>query len=686
MHKPTALKHLYSGNGPYSDLCRLWTLRLYHSGIAKGYEVKELLQRQFGEEADPQKPEQFKKVITDKLKLVESDQPALDGFLADNLTLLSKHFRLNNIECKVLAFYIIYRINQVLTKTLDSGVLELWTDLLMIEVLSTVLKCPSTQIEKALKPQGRLCESGLLSSNNSIKENLKEKISVMSGTISALIRPANSIHDLLSYVGTPLSTCKLSLESYSHHQQDIELIQNHLKKSIKVRAKGVNILLHGASLVNKSEFARVVITNLGLEAFEVAQTAQSEDKDEYPRLRAYTILQRLLSKTRKGLVLFDEVENVLPQCYSWMKSSSSDKAKFNKILADNPVPTIWVSRDVSQIDRAFIHKFDIVLEVRQPPRSVRKAILSEKMTGLPVSKQWLDRIASDTTVSAAMSDRMVKVIRSANAADPIQIEHHFDRLIEEHHNVIGERDLSYYPFPDEYRLDWLNTVTDMEALCQGLQRSKRGRILLYGPPGCGKTAFAHHLAKTTDRPLLLKRASDIISAYIGETEKNLRNMFCEAKQDDAILLLDEADSFLQDRRFAQRSWELTQVNELLTQMENFQGVFICATNFMEHLDAAAIRRFSFKIKFDYLTKNQAETIFKETLLNLNSEAPDQVSWRRIEQRLIGMNKLTPGDFTSIADQFNLLAKQANAEELLAELRQSFEIKDGGRNFRIGFSA
>ena len=74
-------------------------------------------------------------------------------------------------------------------------------------------------------------------------------------------------------------------------------------------------------------------------------------------------------------------------------------------------------------------------------------------------------------------------------------------------------------------------------------------------------------------------------------------MFREAATEKAVLLLDEADSFLADRKSARSSWEVTQVNEILQQMENFSGVFICATNLVTSLDAAALRRFTFKIKF-----------------------------------------------------------------------------------------
>jgi len=81
--------------------------------------------------------------------------------------------------------------------------------------------------------------------------------------------------------------------------------------------------------------------------------------------------------------------------------------------------------------------------------------------------------------------------------------------------------------------------------------------------------------------------------------------FRDATESGAVLLIDEVDSFLQDRRRAARSWEVTQVNEMLTQMESFRGLFIASTNLMEELDPATMRRFDVKLRFDYLRSEQA---------------------------------------------------------------------------------
>lgn len=121
-----------------------------------------------------------------------------------------------------------------------------------------------------------------------------------------------------------------------------------------------------------------------------------------------------------------------------------------------------------------------------------------------------------------------------------------------------------------------------------------------GSPGTGKTEFVKYLGKATGGKVLVKMGSDILSKWVGGTKENIRSAFTEAETENAILFLDEIDGLVQDRTMAGHSWEVTQVNELLYQMENFKGMMVGATNFMSNLDAAIMRRFTFKLQFDYL--------------------------------------------------------------------------------------
>lgn len=134
-------------------------------------------------------------------------------------------------------------------------------------------------------------------------------------------------------------------------------------------------------------------------------------------------------------------------------------------------------------------------------------------------------------------------------------------------------------------------------------------LLLTGPPGTGKTALAAYVAERLGRPLTVKRASDLLSSWVGETEGNIAAAFAEARERGSVLLFDEVDSLLLDRTDAQRSWEISQVNELLTWMDSHALPFIAATNYPQRLDQAALRRFVFKVELRPLSPETAERAY-----------------------------------------------------------------------------
>lgn len=228
-----------------------------------------------------------------------------------------------------------------------------------------------------------------------------------------------------------------------------------------------------------------------------------------------------------------------------------------------------------------------------------------------------------------------------------------------------------------YTTEFINSDLNVVRLLEGLMRRPNASICLYGPPGTGKSEFARHVADQIHRPLVLRRASDLLDMYVGGTEANIAEMFMEAREREAVLLLDEADSFLQDRRGATRSWEITQVNELLTQMEAFDGVFICTTNLMANLDSASLRRFSIKAQFDYLTPDQSWSMFNAELTRLGG-TPDA----HLEPQVRRLAKLTPGDFAVAARQIGLWSASVDANALLEMLKREVSIK--GHGTAIGF--
>ena len=210
---------------------------------------------------------------------------------------------------------------------------------------------------------------------------------------------------------------------------------------------------------------------------------------------------------------------------------------------------------------------------------------------------------SDQRLTPAHVTRAVRVVTKLMAArDPTDVSrllsHVLARNLAGHGPARARSTAQLVCGP--YSLDFVNATADLRLVTEAIVREKRATVCLYGPPGTGKTMWAQHLADQMQVPLRAARASDLLNCYVGETEKNIAKLFTTARDEGALLFLDEADSFLQERARAVRSWKITQVNELLVQMEAFDGVFVCATNFVNSLDRASLRRFAMKIEFKAL--------------------------------------------------------------------------------------
>ncbi|MGC8523205.1 MAG: ATP-binding protein, partial [Acidibrevibacterium sp.] len=221
----------------------------------------------------------------------------------------------------------------------------------------------------------------------------------------------------------------------------------------------------------------------------------------------------------------------------------------------------------------------------------------------------------------------------------------------------------------------VNADTDLLALADRLAAPGAPRaisLLLAGPPGAGKTAWARHLAERLGLPVLQKRASDILDPYVGGTERAIAEAFAEAREMAAFLLFDEADSLLFERGEAVRSWEITQVNEMLSAMEAHDLPFACTTNLSERLDRASLRRFLLKIRFEWMTPAQARAAFRRFFA---CEPP---------AALDGLRCLTPADFALVARRA-ALSGESEPDDLVRLLAAESAGRRGGRG-PMGFAA
>ena len=157
--------------------------------------------------------------------------------------------------------------------------------------------------------------------------------------------------------------------------------------------------------------------------------------------------------------------------------------------------------------------------------------------------------------------------------------------------------------------------------------------------------------------------------------------FAEAEANGEILFIDEGDSLLCSRERARENWEVSQVNTLLSEMERFRGIFIVGTNLIQRLDQAALRRFSFRLHFDYLTSEGKEIFYRMYFKPLRMPELTESEKKSLHE----IDQMTPSDFRNVRQQFFYLedSELTNAEIIEALSAEVASRTSGSRYTGLG---
>lgn len=603
--------------------------------------------------SSPTETPQFKHALQEQLVISEAQYrltPFDLGTLGINLEQLGNLLSLDEAERAVLLLSVLLREDSVLSSVV-CAVGEA-SSISPLECIATVLQCPLEALQPVFNGSGTLMRTGLLSYADSYRDGTSVSDMLRLSTRSMArrltepdLQMMDLLHDRILLSTSPI----LTLQNYLDRSAQITLAQAYLKSKLATKAEGVNVLIHGDPGTGKTQLCKVLAASLGVELFEVVCEDDTGDPITGPeRLSAYLSAQKFLQH-KPALILFDEIEEVftVDDKNDQQRRSTQNKGWINRMLETNTVPAFWVTNSVSHMDRAFIRRFDVVIDLPIHGRHSREQALNASVADL-ASEAAIARLAESSHLSPAIAARAASVVRSIQNQLPNgDTETALLGLIsgtlkaQEFPQIKARTKLA---LPSTYDVAFLNTDVPLDILAKGICKAREGRICLYGPPGTGKTAFGQWLAEQMGAPLLVKRASDILSMYVGGTEKGMAAAFEEAEDLGAVLLMDEVDSFLQNRQHAMRSWEITAVNEMLMQMEAFTGVFVASTNLMDDLDPAALRRFDAKLKFGWLKAEQAWALLQQHCLQMGLAMPAD-SLRSIVNAL---TNLAPGDFNVIA--------------------------------------
>ena len=605
------------------------------------------------------------------------------AYLANNIARLSQLVGLSEADCRILEFAVLINNDRTLDDAAD------WLGPLssnkVLHALSVLLDLPEQDVRASLSGTSILTRSGLVCMSRNGACSLRGKLELLSDDFADHILSSDTDPvSLLRGMVTPASAAELGMSDFEHIAASLDVLRPYLQRAVASGRKGVNVYVYGNPGTGKSQLAKTLAKEMGCELFEVAsEDAEGDPVSGKQRLRAFRAAQSFFSQ-RQAVVVFDEAEDVFNDGGGFLGQKSTaqtNKAWINRMLEDNAVPALWLSNSIEGLDPAFVRRFDMVLALPVPPKEQRLRIIEQTCSDvLDAPSQAL--MAESESLAPAVVTRAASVVRSIRddiglvSASNAMVLLINSTLQAQGHSPILRSNASW--LPEVYDPAFIQADVDLAQVASGLVQSRSGRLCLYGPPGTGKTAYGRWLAAQMGVPLLVKRASELMSKYVGDNEKNIARAFRQAEQDGSLLMIDEVDSFLQDRRGAQRGWEVSQVNEMLTQMESYAGVFIASTNLMAGLDPAALRRFDLKVKFDFMAPDQARALLRRccTQMALDTPQPEQLA------RLARLHKLTPGDFATVLRQ-RQFRTITTTHALIAALEAECAVKEGAAA-SIGF--
>lgn len=564
------------------------------------------------------------KVIQAKL----DELPSTSTPFEKKCKLISEIYRLDENEYEYLIYYILKTINPIAKYISEIFVNE------FTSFGSFALDLPYWIIDskrKSLIRKGILFKQGM----NTGKLVLSNKI--LEIFENPKIKTETQIKNILLGKNQKSELC---WKDFEHIASERDIAFNILTSAVQTQAKGINILLYGSVGTGKTQLAKLLANKAKTDMYAVSAEFMDKEASRKDRLSDLASKQTILAKVSNSCILFDEAEDVMNRGFTEFGSAS--KAYLNTLLEETPVPIFWTTNNIYNVDPAFLRRMTYTIEFEKLTDDIRLNIWKKvvRKNKLKVDKSKLVELNKNYDIPPSLISNAVKTTKLINGSqDDFEVfVENVAKVVTKKKNVKKKKEFEMKDYSEKL----INTDLDISDLTSKIKSCSKLNfsLCLYGEPGTGKSLYARYLAKELGVEVILKRASDLMSKYVGETEQNIAEAFDEAKSKKAMLIFDEADSFLQNRNNAMRNWEVSQVNEMLTWMETHEYPFVCTTNLLDTLDEASLRRFTFKIKFDFMTLEQVNLAMEHFFGIKNAD--------------MHIKGLTAGDFATVKKKADFL--------------------------------
>lgn len=608
--------------------------------------------------------------------------------IEDNIRIFSSIFGFSDSENAVLTLIMRLQNSGVMKDALRK--VKFYNFKHLCSLIAAFLGASTSDVLDVLNCQSKLRTTGVLQIREKIEsdfgviDNLRV-LDVLSDTLCNEVFDEESI---LKSLVSPVLGSGLSEEDYAHVADDV----GNLDALLSDAGRNHSILIYGEPGTGKTQLAELLSGKHAQQAFAVTAVKENDRFLSAPsRIDSFNLAQMLLSVRKERVFLvFDEVEDVFNNREDGSKNFS--KAWFNNLLENLNVPTIWLSNS-SYIDPAYLRRFSYVMELTHPDEKTKTKLIKKYHPNLKLRKAFMDELtgfdgisiasirqACDYAEKAGLNGRKAELFIANSVMGKFNASNGFGAIsfkttLSKTRQRRGETD---YPFCPDY----VNIDENVNSIVRGLRNVGEGRMILFGPPGTGKTSFAYYIARETGKKLLKKDAAELLDCYVGGTEKLIKKAFAEAKKTKSILLLDEADTFLTDRTTHVRSWETSAVNQLLQEMEKFSGILIMSTNLVDRLDPAAARRFDYKIRFNYMTLDQRVRFFNDWLEQYGTQESGEPN--EFSERLQQLDRIVPGHFQLLTRRARISGEKFDASTLFQHLKREMDSSQAINPRPIGF--